>query len=126
MTIFQKVTFHIFDLTSFKFYSHLPHFFISLDGSQFNENVGREPFAPITNNNNRIHNNTLDMTTESYMNINRIRNNILNGSNAASESYSRSHLNTTPRPNNPNHTFTPTPRPNNPNNTLTPSYTSSQ
>lgn len=129
MKIFRKVTFRfkiIFVVTVFKFYSHFPHFFISLDENHSSDdekhvNIGREPLASITTNNNIIHNNTLDEMTGSYANVNRIRNNTLDGSNEATESYSRLHLNTAPHPNRPNNnSLTPTPRPNHPNNTLTP------
>ena len=49
----------------------------------------------ITNNNNRIDNNILDVTIGSYTNVNRTRNTRLDGSNDTS----KSHLNnTTPRP----------------------------
>ena len=75
---------------------------MSLDRSQFSDksikNIRREPLALITNNNNRIDNNILDVTIGSYMNVNRTRNTRLDGSNNASKS-SQLHLNnTTPRP----------------------------
>lgn len=66
-------------------YSHLSLFLISLDDVVVSDK--RKPLALITNNGNRLRNNTL------------------NNSNEASGSYSRLHLNTTPRPH-------PHPRPN--------------
>ncbi|PKY22978.1 hypothetical protein RhiirB3_526165 [Rhizophagus irregularis] len=73
--------------------------------SQFNEsaiNIGREPLAPITNINDRIHNGILDEKTESYVNVNRI---CSDGSNETSVSYFRLSLNTTPCSNHPNNTY---------------------
>ena len=70
-------------------YSHLSH---SLDDVMSDK---RKPLTPITNN----------------MNINKLRNNILNNSNEAS--HSRLHLNTTPRPNFSNNTPQSTLRSNN-------------
>ncbi|POG70962.1 hypothetical protein GLOIN_2v1775382 [Rhizophagus irregularis DAOM 181602=DAOM 197198] len=78
---------------------------LSEDESQFNEsaiNIGREPLAPITNINDKIHNGIPDEKTESYVNINKIRS---DGSNETSESYFRLSLNTTPCSNRPNNTY---------------------
>ncbi|CAB4443378.1 unnamed protein product [Rhizophagus irregularis] len=78
---------------------------LSEDESQFNEsaiNIGREPLAPITNINDKIHNGIPDEKTESYVNVNKIRS---DGSNETSESYFRLSLNTTPCSNRPNNTY---------------------
>ncbi|CAG8691264.1 13077_t:CDS:2 [Rhizophagus irregularis] len=73
--------------------------------SQFNEsaiNIGCEPLAPITNINDKIHKGTLDEKIESYVKVNKIRN---DGSNETSKSYFRLSLNTTPCSNHPNNTY---------------------
>ncbi|PKC56099.1 hypothetical protein RhiirA1_474510 [Rhizophagus irregularis] len=78
---------------------------LSEDESQFNEsaiNIRREPLAPITNINDKIHNGIPDEKTESYVNVNKIRS---DGSNETSESYFHLSLNTTPCSNRPNNTY---------------------
>src|SRR5688572_92275 len=87
-----------------------------LDGSQFNDkNIGRKPLTPITNNNNK-NNKPSDDMIEFYTNINRIRNNILD---ETSESYSRLHLNNTIHHSNTSLRPRQTPQSNNTHNNYT-------